>query len=90
MDLMSILSIVLMLAVFYFLLIRPQQKQAKATRELRSNLEVGDKITTIGGIVGKIVNIKDDTIMIEVGADCTKLTIVRWAIGTKEKVESDD
>ena len=89
MDLMSILSIVAMLAVFYFLLIRPQQKQAKTTKELRSNLQVGDKVTTIGGILGRIVNIKDDNIVIESGADCTKIMVMRWAIGTKEAVETE-
>ena len=90
MDYMSIISIVGMLAIFYFLLIRPQQKQAKATKELRSGLQVGDKVTTIGGITGKIVNIKDDNITIENGADRTKLSFARWAIGTKEALESDD
>ncbi|WP_026893967.1 preprotein translocase subunit YajC [Clostridiisalibacter paucivorans] len=69
------------LVLFYFLLIRPQQKKDKKIREMRSNLKVGDEIVTIGGIKGKIINLKDEALTIEVGADKTKLTVARWAIG---------
>lgn len=69
------------LAIFYFLIIRPQQKREKKTREMRNNLKVGDEIVTIGGIYGSIVKIKEDIITIEVGADKTKLTIAKWAVG---------
>lgn len=72
-----------LLAIFYFLLIRPQQKKDKKVREMRSNLEVGDKISTIGGIIGKIVKIKEDMITIEVGSDKTKFEIMKWAVGNK-------
>ncbi|MDI9475769.1 MAG: preprotein translocase subunit YajC [Natronincolaceae bacterium] len=70
------------LVVFYFILIRPQQKKDKKIREMRGNLKVGDEIITIGGIYGKIIKIKDDIVTIEVGSDKTKLPTTRWAVGT--------
>ncbi|MBS4539680.1 preprotein translocase subunit YajC [Clostridium sp. D2Q-11] len=69
------------LAIFYFLLIRPQQKKDKKIKEMRNNLQVGDKITTIGGIIGKIVKIKEDDVTIEIGSDKTKFEVKKWAIG---------
>ncbi|SDK56426.1 preprotein translocase subunit YajC [Natronincola ferrireducens] len=69
------------LAIFYFLIIRPQQKREKKTKEMRNNLKVGDEIVTIGGIYGSILKIKEDVITIEVGADKTKLTVAKWAVG---------
>ncbi|MBS4534242.1 preprotein translocase subunit YajC [Clostridium sp. D2Q-14] len=71
-----------LLVIFYFLLIRPQQKRDKKVKEMRSNLQVGDKIATIGGIVGKIVKVKEDQVTIEVGSDKTKFEIKKWAVGT--------
>jgi len=68
--------------VFYFLLIRPQQKKDKKIKEMRSNLKSGDEVVTIGGIHGKVIKIKDDIITIEVGADKLKLTMAKWSIGT--------
>lgn len=72
---------ILFLVIFYFLLIRPQQKKEKKVRAMRNNLVVGDEIVTIGGIQGKINKIKEDLIIIEVGADKTKLNIAKWAVG---------
>ena len=69
------------LVVFYFLIIRPQQKREKATREMRNNIKIGDEIVTIGGIYGKVLKIKDDIITIEIGSDKTKITIAKWAVG---------
>ena len=89
-DLGTLIPLVAMIAVFYFLLIRPQQKRDKATKELRNNIEVGDKITTIGGITGTVLNIKDDNITIETGADRTKITFLRWAVSMKESPVSDE
>ncbi len=85
-TLLSILPIVLIFVVFYFFLIRPEKKRKKEITNMRDSLKVGDTITTIGGIVGKITNVneKEDLITIETGADKTKLRITRWAIGTKE------
>lgn len=74
-----------LLVIFYFLLIRPQQKKDKKVKEMRSNLQVGDEIATIGGIVGKILKVKDDQITIEVGSDKTKFEIKKWAVGSNLK-----
>ena len=64
----------------YFFMIRPQKKQERETNNMRNNLQVGDEITTIGGIIGKIVSIKEETIMIETGHDRTKIRILRTAV----------
>ena len=78
----SIIMIVVLIAVFYFFLIRPENKKKKKLEEMRSGLEVGDKITTIGGIVGKIVHIDGDLITFETGEDRVRLQITKWAIST--------
>lgn len=75
-----IIMIVAMVAIFYFLVFRPQKKQEKAANELRNSLEVGDEITTIGGIIGEIVSIKDETVTIETSKNGTKIRILRSAI----------
>lgn len=69
-----------MLVIFYFFLYRPQKKQEKQTNEMRSGLQVGDEITTTGGIIGKIISIKEETVMIETGNERTKIRILRSAI----------
>jgi preprotein translocase subunit YajC len=66
--------------VFYFFLYRPQKKQEKETKNMRNSIEIGDVITTAGGIVGIVVKIKEDMILIESGADRTKLQIQKWAV----------
>ena len=78
----GIIMIVLLFAVFYFFLIRPENKKKKKLQEMRTNLQVGDQITTIGGIVGKIVSIKDDLITFETGEDRVRMQVARWAIST--------
>ena len=80
----TLIMLVLMLAVFYFMLIRPENKRKKEAEEMRSAVKVGDKITTIGGICGTVVSIKDDVLVIESSSDRTKLKIYRWAIRGKE------
>ncbi len=75
-----VLSIVLMLAVFYFLLIRPQKKKEKEAKNMRDSLMVGDELVTIGGIVGKVIKIKDDEVTIETGSNKTRLTFKKWGI----------
>jgi len=83
----SIFSLVgtfgLMIVLFYFLLIRPENKRKKQVNEMRTSLQVGDDITTIGGVVGKIISIKDDLIVIETGADRVRMELARWAVSTK-------
>ena len=76
----GIIMIVLLFVVFYFFLIRPENKKKKQLQQMRSALKVGDQITTIGGIVGKVVSIKDDMITFETGEDRVRLQIMRWAI----------
>ena len=76
--------IVILIVLFYFLLIRPQRKRDKAERDMRNSIEVGDEISTIGGFIGRVVNIKDDVLVIESSSDRTKLKIYRWAIRGKE------
>lgn len=79
-QLVSLLPIILMFVIFYFLIIRPQQKKDKKIREMRTNLKSGNSVITIGGIYGKILNIHDDIITLEVGSDKVKIKIGRWAI----------
>ena len=79
-SLSMILMMALIFAVMYFLMIRPQKKKQKEEQAMRDNLQIGDEITTIGGIVGKIVTVKDDTLIIETGADRNRMKITRWAI----------
>ena len=87
-DSMSmIIMMVVMIGVFYFFLIRPENKKKKAMNDMRSSLKVGDNITTIGGVVGDIVHVKDDNIVIEVGADKVRLEFTKWAISTNNTAE---
>ena len=78
----SILMIVVMIAVFYFFIMRPENKKKKKAEEMRNSLSTGDKITTIGGIVGKIVAINGDLITFETGEDRVRLQVTKWAIST--------
>lgn len=76
----TIIMIVAMIAIFYFFLYRPQKKQEKEAQEMKNSLEVGDEITTIGGIIGEIVSIKDETCVIETSKEKTKIRILKSAI----------
>jgi preprotein translocase subunit YajC len=82
--------IVLMLAVFYFLLIRPENKKKKAVEQMRNSLKVGDEITTIGGITGTICALKDETIVIETGADRVRIEFTKWAVSNKGTQTNQD
>lgn len=77
---LSMGMLVVLLVVFYFFMVRPQKKQEKATSSMRNSLQVGDEVTTIGGIIGKIVSIKDETVVIETTQNCTKIRILRSAV----------
>ena len=83
----SILMLVLMLAIFYFMLIRPENKRKKANEEMRNGLKKGDTVTTIGGIVGRVVAIKEDTFVLETGSDRMKIRFRRSAIASVEKLD---
>ena len=75
-----VITIVGLIAVFYFMLYRPQKKQEKETRDLLESLQVGDEITTHSGIIGKIVSMKDETVTIETSKDKTKIRFLKTAI----------
>lgn len=85
----TIIIIVLFAVIVYFMMIRPQKKQEKETRDMRDNLQVGDEITTIGGIIGKIVSIKEETITIETSHDRTKIRFLRSAVRSVD-VKAED
>ena len=78
--------LVVMVAVFYFLLIRPQRKRDKEVKQLQESLQIGDEIITNGGIVGIVVSVKEDTVVIETGSDRSKVRIKRWAIQSNETI----
>ena len=86
----SMLMIVAMVGVFYFMLIRPENKKKKAADEMRSSLKVGDTITTIGGIVGTICAVKEQTIVMETGADRVRVEFTKWAISSKGTQSTED
>ena len=81
-----LLPLVLMFAIFYFMLIRPQKKKDKKVKEMLAALKPGDRICTIGGIYGTIVRIKDDVLTIEVGDQKTQMMIARWAVRNVEQL----
>ena len=84
-DMMStIVMLVAMLGIFYFMLIRPENKRKKDAEQMRSAVKKGDKITTIGGIVGTVVDVKENNIVIETSADQVRIELAKWAISTNE------
>ena len=85
-TLISLLPMILIFVVFYFMLIRPQRKKEKKVQEMLNALKVGDRVSTIGGIYGTITAIKDDTLELSVGRDNVKLMFARWAIRQVEDV----
>ena len=85
----TIVMLVAMVAIFYFFLYRPQKKQDKAQNEMRNSLSIGDEITTIGGIIGKIVSIKEETLVLETTKEKTKIRILRSAVLTVD-VKAED
>lgn len=88
MDIITIVMLVVMLVVMYFLMIRPQKKQEKELADMRDNLQIGDEIVTVGGIVGSVVIIKDDKLMLETGSG-SKITILRSSVRSILKDEDE-
>lgn len=80
--LVGILMWVVFFAIFYFLLIRPQKKKDKQLKDMRNNLNVGDKVITIGGIVANVAKVEDDVVILEIGPSRTKVPFEKWAIGS--------
>ena len=85
----SIIMIVAMIAIMYFLMIRPENKRKKEAQNMRNNLKKGDIITTIGGIVGKIVQVGEGTIVIETSDDRVRMELTKWAVSTVGVQTSD-
>ena len=96
-SLITLLPMVLIIVLMYFIMIRPQRKKQKEEQKMRNSLRVGDEITTIGGICGRVVNVKEDSLIIETGADRNKMSIKKWAIQScdtihdaNDSVDDDD
>ena len=85
----TIMMFAVVILVFYFFVIRPENKKKKAMQEMRDALKVGDKIITIGGIVGEVVHIKDENIVIETSADRVRVEFAKWAISTNDTAAKD-
>ena len=83
------LTMGIMLAMLYFMIYRPQKKQEKKDAAMRSSLEIGDQVTTIGGVIGRVVAIKDDSFVLETGSDRVKIRFTKTAIGAVEKLNME-
>ena len=80
----TIIMLVVRFGIFYFMLIRPENKRKKEAEQMRSNVKVGDRITTIGGIVGVVVSVKDEKFVMETGADRVRIELAKWALSSNE------
>ena len=85
-----LLPLILMIALMYFLMIRPENKRKKEAENMRNSLKKGDQITTIGGIVGKIVHVTDDHIVIETSDDRVRMELAKWAVSTNNSNPPED
>ncbi len=88
--LLQLSPFLLIIVLMYFIMIRPQKKKQQEEQKMRNGVRVGDELTPIGGICGRVVNVKDDTLIIETGADRNKMTIKKWAIQTVDTVHEDN
>ena len=80
----TVIMMVVMIAVFYFMLIRPENKRKKEAEQMRSSVKKGDKVTTIGGIVGTVVDVKENNIVMETSADQVRIELAKWAVSSNE------
>lgn len=85
----TLLPIVLMVVIFYFLLIRPEKKRSKKMKEMLDNLQVADEVVTTGGIIGRVLSVKEDTVLIETGSDRTRLRVLRSSIAENRTVHDE-
>lgn len=88
-GLMGLMPIILMVGVFYFLMIRPENKKKKQLEAMRNAVKVGDNVTTIGGVVGDVCYVKDDMIVIETSADRVRVEFCKWAISTNNTAQKE-
>ena len=86
----TLIMFAVVIAVFYFFMIRPQKKRQKEEEKMRNSLQIGDEITTIGGISGRVVSVKDDSIVLDSTADHSNIKIMRWAIQSNNTVHDDE
>ena len=80
----TVIMLAVMFAIMYFMVIRPENKRKKEAEQLRSQLKVGDHITTIGGVMGTVVSVKDDEFVMETSADQVRIELAKWAISSNE------
>ena len=80
----TVVMLVAMFAIFYFMLIRPENKRKKEAEQMRNAIKVGDHVTTIGGIIGVVVNVKDEKFVLETGADQVRIELAKWALSSNE------
>ena len=80
---------VVLIAVFYFFMIRPENKRKKEAQKMRDSLKVGDNITTIGGIIGDVVSVKEDSLVLETSADRVRIEFAKFAVSTNNTAEKE-
>ena len=85
----TMIMMVMMVAIFYFMLIRPENKRKKEAEQMRSAVKKGDKVVTIGGITGTVVDVKDNKFVLETGADQVRIEFAKWALSTNETAEAN-
>lgn len=85
----GLIMLVLLFVLMYFMMIRPQKKKQKEEQKMRDDVRVGDQIITIGGIMGRVVTVREDSLVIETGADRNKMTVKKWALQANETVHED-
>lgn len=88
--LLQLSPFLILIPLMYFLMIRPQKKKQKEEQKMRSSVRVGDEVTTIGGITGRVLNIKEDVLVIETGADRSKMTIKKWALQSVDTIHDNE
>ncbi len=82
----TVIPLVLMIVIFYFLLIRPEKKRTKKMKEMLDNLQVADEVVTTGGIIGRVLSVKEDTVLIETGSDRTRIRVLRSSIAENRTI----
>lgn len=87
--LITIVPLVLMIVIFYFLLIRPEKNRAKKEKQMRENLQVADEVVTIGGIIGRVLSIQEETVLIETGSDRNRIRVLKTAIAENRTAHDD-
>ena len=90
MNYSSIILLVVMILIFYVFLILPENRKKKKLNEMRDSLRPGDEIVTIGGLMGRVVSVNDDTVTFETGEDQVRIQVTKWAISTNARAEAQE